>query len=328
MLSMDRYLGSLLLASLLSIFLSPIVYAQQPHSIIKTANTERLIPEGIAADSRTGLLYITSIAEKKIIVVDKDGRHKDFISTAYEGFGRGLGIKIDEKRNLLWAVSNTSENNRFVSMAHVFDIKTGKLRFRFVIGDTANRFFNDLVIDENGNAFITATMSGELYFADRFRRTIHRVLKDSLLQFPNGIELGNGKLYIATYSHGLLFYDLKNKKLEKLKGYQNNTYAFNIDGLGLYKNDLFAVYNTDSLNTNNAVLRYTLNKEGNMITGEAIFDKGNAVFREPTTLSIAGNELYLLANSHLAIYNANGETLPADSRGLMPVTILLYKLYY
>ena len=106
----------------------------------------------------------------------------------------------------------------------------------------------------------------------------------------------------------------------------NKTYAYNLDGLGLRGDKLYAVYNTDSLNANNVVLEYTLDVSGNKIVAENILDKGHPAFFEPTTLAVAGNKLYVLANSHLAIYNANGENLKPAEPGLTPVTILVYQL--
>lgn len=307
-------------------FLVINLFAQQSPIVITLKNTETSIPEGIAVDSQTGDIYVTSINLHKIIVAKKNGSHRDFIVSGAEGFGEGLGIKIDEKRNRLWAASNKKEGNGFISQVHVFDKSTGGVTHVFINKDSINHLFNDLVIDKNGNAWITATNSSKLFYADTKSGQLSLVINDTLIKYPNGIELYKNKLYVATYGSGLLVYDMEKKRLDKLKGYNNKTYAFNLDGLGIYKNSLLAVYNTDSLNSNNAIIEYKLDKSGYTVTEEKIIQKGHPLFREPTTLAVAGNKLYVLANSNLGVYNANKESVKGVEQKLSPVSILIYNL--
>jgi DNA-binding beta-propeller fold protein YncE len=312
---------------LLSLFIFIVETDAQPDPVIvQTKNTRTLVPEGIAVDKKTGEIYVTSIAEQKIIVIKKDGSHKDFIAPRTAGFGQGLGIKVDEKRNLVWALSNKQEDKWFISQAHAFDKVSGKTKYHFIIKDTVSHFFNDLVLDDKGNAYITATNSGKLFYANVKTNTVNLFLSDSLLLYPNGIELQKNKLYIATYSNGLLIYDIEQKKLAKLEGYSNKTYAYNLDGIGFYKNSLFGVYNTDSLNTNNAIIDYKLNENGSLVVQEKIVQKGHPLFREPTTLAIAGSKMYVLANSNLGVYNRNKESVKGIEKDLLSITVLIYPL--
>ncbi|HKZ66949.1 MAG TPA: hypothetical protein VJ111_11355, partial [Chitinophagaceae bacterium] len=309
---------------LLVLFIFVLKTAAQPGPlIIQTKNTRTLVPEGIAVDKKTGDIYVTSIAEQKIIVIKKDGSHQNFIAPRAAGFGQGLGIKVDEKRNLVWAVSNKQEDKWFISQAHAFDKASGKTKYHFSIKDTINHFFNDLVPDDKGNTYITATNSGRLFYANVKTSKVNLFLSDSLLLYPNGIELQNNKLYIATYSNGLLVYDIEQKRLAKLEGYSNKTYAYNLDGIGFYKNSLFGIYNTDSLNSNNAIIEYKLNENGSLVVQEKIVQAGHPLFREPTTLAIAHNKMYVLANSHLAVYNANKESVKGVEKDLTSATVLL-----
>ena len=50
----------------------------QKSSIIITDSENDLIPEGIAVDTGTKTIYISSIARHKIIAVDKNGKQRDF----------------------------------------------------------------------------------------------------------------------------------------------------------------------------------------------------------------------------------------------------------
>ena len=66
--------------------------------------------------------------------------------------------------------------------------------------------------------------------------------------------------------------------------------------------------------------------KGDAIIKEEIFEKGNPHFHEPTTAALSANYLYVLANSHLATYNANKQSTSGKESLLKPVTILRYKL--
>src|SRR5215204_4593431 len=99
------------------IFLLTVVNCDaQVRSAAIMSNSERdLIPEGIAVDGRTGSIYVSSIAKHKIIKIDGGGKSKDFISANENGFLEGLGMKVDEKRNLLWAISVKTAPKLFIS---------------------------------------------------------------------------------------------------------------------------------------------------------------------------------------------------------------------
>ncbi len=61
----------------------------QKSSIIITDSENDLIPEGIAVDTGTKTIYISSIARHKIIAVDKNGKQRDFINSGQDNFLEG-----------------------------------------------------------------------------------------------------------------------------------------------------------------------------------------------------------------------------------------------
>jgi len=303
------------------------LFAQQSTLVITTQNTQALIPEGIAVDSKTKTIYVSSIVENKIIAVQEDGSHTDFIQNGDAGFGQGLGMKVDVKHNLLWAVSNKKEGKLFSAQVHVFDIATKALKRKFVLSDTISHFMNDLVLDEKGHAYLTATESGEIFKADLETGKLSLLINDTLVKYPNGIALNNDKLYIATYGNGLLLYDIQNKKLQQLTGYKTKDYAYNFDGLEFYKGNLYGVYNgTGDSNDKNGIVVYQLNTDGTKILNEQTLLIGHPLYHEPTTLSIANDKLFVLANSHLAAYNNNKESIKGIENTLTPVAIIVTAL--
>ncbi len=303
---------------------------QTQPTIIATNSEKDLIPEGIAVDLRNGTIYLTSIAKHKIISVDTTGKHKDFISPGEQGFLEGLGMKVDVKRNLLWALSNKREGNIFTSQAHAFNLATAKSEQHYSIKDTIPHLFNDLDIDAQGNIFLTDTYYGAVYFIDTRKRKLDLFLKNDLTKSPNGITLAkNNQLYMATYQNGPVRIDVKNKKATLLKGIKDSITSHGLDGLVFNDDALIGVYNYNIYDSTgfaiSAVIKYLLDENGNVVKEETI-DKANPRFAEPTTLAVAGNKLFVLANSHLAVYNANKESTKGIEDQLKPVVILQYKL--
>jgi streptogramin lyase len=284
-----------------------------------------LVPEGITADNRTGKIYVSSIAQQKIVVIGKSGRVSDFVASNTEGFGEGLGMKIDNRKNILWALSNKRKGNVFTSMIHGFDLKTGKVLDRFVLQDTIPHLFNDLVIHE-GELLVTDTYASILYKYAPATRQLTEWIPAGKFQYPNGITTGGRKdLYIATYGNGILHIDMQTREVRPMPGFKDSSYAFGLDGLVYRNGALFGVYNAKEYNTN-AVIRYELDPSGKLIKSETVLDSGNPNFKDPTTAVILNDVLYVIANSHLDQFNRNKETVSGIEKSLSPLTLLLYPL--
>lgn len=303
------------------------LHAQNKPLIIATNSENDLIPEGIAIDERTGIIYVSSIAKQKIIAVDETGNHRDFISTNQHGFQEGLGMKIDAKRNLLWAISGITEGKWFTSQVQAFDLSTGKPEHFYSIKDTIPHLFNDLDIDQKGNIYMTDTHFSAIYFIDTEKKKLELFSKDPLIKYPNGITFGkSGELYVATYASGPLRINISTKEVIRLNGYTDSVTAYGLDGLVYLDHSLYGIYNISAHRSGNLVIKYTLNEKGDAIIKENIIEKGNAHFHEPTTAALSGNYLYVLANSHLATYNANKQSTKGKESLMKPVAIVRYKL--
>ena len=67
-----------------------------------------------------------------------------------------------------------------------------------------------------------------------------------ILLLPIPMELlliKRAKIYIATWSHGLMQLDITSKELTLLKGYADSAKAFPLDGLVSWNNTIIGVYN-------------------------------------------------------------------------------------
>jgi sugar lactone lactonase YvrE len=233
--------------SLLSIISAMIVVctsAQIKPDVIFTNTEKDVIPEGITIDPADKTIYVSSIALKKIIAIDTNGMHKDFIKTNQDEFLEGLGMKIDAKKQWLWAVSNQKQDKWYISQVHAFDLKTKTVKQRYAVKDTVGHLFNDLILHSDGKVYITDTHGASIYEVDPAKQKLTVFIQDSLIAYPNGIVFNKqGKIYIATYSHGLIQLDVASKKLSPLEDYTDSVKAFALDGLVFWNNTIIGVYN-------------------------------------------------------------------------------------
>lgn len=303
------------------------VYSQSTPKVITTKSEKVVIPEGITVNPANGSIYVSSIALKKILAINTDGSHKDFIKTGEHNFLEGVGIKVDPKSQLLWAVSNEKQGNGSISFVHAFDLNTGAVKQKYEIKDSIRHLLNDLILHPDGKIYITDTYDASIYVVDPVKQQLNLFLKDPLIAWPNGITHNEkGKVYVATYSHGLMQLDLASKKLTPLQGFTDSLKAYNLDGLVFWNNNIIGVYNGAKTNADNAVVQYSLNSSGDKIISEKVIDKGHKTYRDPTTAALLGNKLYVLANSYLTEYNANRESVAGISDQLGPVVVLVYDL--
>lgn len=307
-----------------SVFFYNHLYSQQ---VLTFQNQLNLIPEGIAIHPDNGTIYISSIAQKKIIKVLPDGTSDNFIHEGQDGFLEGLGMKVDTKRSFLWALSNMRNGNKFTSQIHAFDLASGKTMHQFQITDTIPRLFNDLVIDKSGLLLITDTHQSSVYKYDPALNNLEVFVNDtSKFKWPNGIEfLDENNLALATYGKGIVRINVQSKEINAFTGYQDHSIAFGLDGLVVKGIHLYGVYNAGRGGyLSNAVIKYTLDEKRQQIISETVIDQGNTAFADPTTAAKFGNKLYVIANSHLDQFNANKETVVGIEKVLTPLKLLVY----
>lgn len=294
-----------------------VASAQAPYKKIITKTEREVIPEGIAIDPADGKIYVSSIGLRKIIAIDSTGSHRDFIKTDQDGFLEGLGMKVDPRRQWLWVVSNPKKA-KGTSRVYAYGLRAGSVKQYYEVTDTAAHLLNDLILHSNGKIYITDTYASCLYEIDPAAQKLKVALKNKLLDGANGITFNEkGKVYIATRD-GLLQWDVTSDQLTPLT-FADSKKAWWLDGLVYWNNTIIGV-------GDNAIVQYFLNEKGDQIVREKIIDEKNSLFREPTTIALYNRKLYAIANSNLAVYNKNDESVKGIEDQLGPVVILVYPL--
>jgi hypothetical protein len=297
-------------ATLLLISLCFFASAQEQSQVaFKIADSE-LIPEGIAYDPQARIFYVGSTYRRKIISIDRKGVVRDFTSEAQEGLLGALGMKVDTKRRLLWAVSSNAggampgkglgRDCLGCSAVFKYDLRTGRLVKKYDLPNKPNvHFLNDLTINSRGDAFITDTVTGDIYLISRMKDELELFLNLGQKAFPNGIDLSDDEkhLFVAA-GGGIQVVNLRDKSNRTLK-LPDVASPLVIDGLYFYKGSLIAI---QPFADQRKVVRYYLDKEANLVTKAEVIEAEHTLFNQPTTGVIAGKDFYYIANSQLQLF--------------------------
>ena len=295
-----------------------------PCSVAFRVDEKDLIPEGIAHDQRTGRFFLSSINKRKVVAISPDGKASDFVKTGQDGVLETLGLKVDAKNRRLWVLSNEESGGRYRSAVHVFHVDTRTCLKKFASESGAPQLLNDLVLTDDGSAYITDTEARKIYEvpADLSRFELFAG-PDDLLKDANGITISpdNTTLYVAA-ALGITLADLKTKALRPI-GNVGAVGKQGIDGLVRYRDSLIGVVNGVKRVEDIHLARYRLNPDGRKIVAVSTIDKANPLFNIPTTCVIAEDSLFCLADTSLGVYLSGRMN---DTDKLQKPAVLKYSL--
>jgi len=261
-----------------------------------------LIPEGITHDPKTDRFFLSSINKYKIIEINKDGTYLDFIESGQDSIAECLGLKVDVKKRRLWALSNEAELK--YSFIHIYNLDTKELIKRLSAPLNQSNLLNDLVLTKSGDAYITDTEEGQLFYVPNDLTELQLFINpDSLLAELNGITISrdNKKLYVASNTHGISIVDIDSKSIKPIENWLSID-TRGIDGLMIYKNNLLGIRNGIRGLPGFHVAKYNLSVNGSEIISAELLDHKSDLFEVPTTGVVVGDEFYCLAVTSLIVY--------------------------
>jgi sugar lactone lactonase YvrE len=266
------------------------------------------VPEGIAHDPRTKTFYVGSTYLRKIVSVDARGVVRDFTAEAQEGLRGVLGLRVDARRRLLWAVSSDAglampikgvpRDCLGCSDVFKYDLRTGRLLKKYSLPNKpARHFLNDLTINADGDAFISDTISGELYRIARARDELEVFAHLGKESFPNGIDVSpdGRKLFVGT-NGSITVVGVGDRKVSRLRLPEGVKPG--IDGLYYHRGGLIGVEPFDK----GKVVRYILDGRAEAVTRVQILESDHPLMSQPTTGVLVGRDFYYIANSQLQVF--------------------------
>ncbi|HET6557146.1 MAG TPA: SMP-30/gluconolactonase/LRE family protein [Prolixibacteraceae bacterium] len=310
---------------ILLLFLSFVGCKSEPRKEYILADPE-LVPEGIAFSRRTNSFYLTSLAKAKIVKVNRTtGEQEDFIGELEFEYQPGVGIYVDDERNRLYALGGYYLLKDSIAALYAFDLTTQELVKRVDMPHTGEHFLNDLIMDKDGNLYMTDTKDSSVYRLNLGSDSLELFFKSPEIKYPNGIAISddNTKLYIASFPDGVRILDLKEMKI--LNQVDTAGLSNGIDGLEFYQGNLYAVQNGVRANSNN-FRKLILNKDQDQIMGVEVIDSNNPELELPLTFCMADHQAIVIANSNLQYWNQTSLQFDLEPDSLKNTKLLVYNL--
>lgn len=282
--------------------------------VIHKIDEKDLIPEGITYCSTRNSFFISSIFKNKIIEVSKT-EIRDFIKNGEDGFMGGVGLHIDEKREILWACSGNVMGDKFRTGIFAYNLNTGKLIKKVIFPtDNVPTLFNDLAIDSSGQIYVTNTMDNSIWKWGLYMDKPEKLPIKEELKNANGIILSPDEKYIfVATSKGIARITLENSYYQLLQT-SDGYYSKGLDGLGYYKGFIWGVHDE-------GVVKFTLSETMDSIINISVIEKNNKNFTSPTTLAIHKSKLYVLPNSQLP--NLDQKNLVIKNRRKLKKSVII-----
>lgn len=282
-----------------------------------TIQERDLIPEGLAADPRSGTLYLGSLNLRKIVKISRSGEVSDFVKTRQYDIRPICGLKVETGDGAVWA--NTCPDDGSGSELLHFD-SAGKLIERFAAPSSGQHLFNDLALRGAHEIYLTDSLANRAYRFDRKSHSFAEVQLCRSVYYPNGIALSDdgNMLYVAD-AFGIVELDLRNQSSHEVLPGPSNTVS-GADGLYWYRNSLIAVQN--SLGSSR-IAQFHLSPDGVRVTATAVLEYRSPLVTLPTTGAILGSKFYFMSNTQ--VDNFKGEKI-VDSSKLEPVRIAVLAL--
>jgi hypothetical protein len=256
--------------------------------------------EGITYDPISRRLFVGTV-HGEILQVDQRGSVTPFVPRD-SGLLEVLGLKVDAKRRLLWAVTgafpdllSSTEPKPEVGVSGVlaYRLDNGKLAAKYWLDERpVLHGFNDLALARNGDLYVTDSAQAAVYrvHADR----LELLVRDEHLTFANGIALApdQRRLYVA-HVEGLSLIDLRTRKVQRLS-VPADVSVNSIDGLVYDRGDLLGVQPSPYLAR---VIRIGLGPSGRSVERAITVNAHCPAEYNQTTAVVAGDQLYVVGGA-------------------------------
>jgi len=288
------------------------------HSKVAFRLTEaRFIAEGVAYDAATGDFFVSSILQKKVVRVKRNGKIESFIAGRKE-LGPVLGMSVDARNHGLWVSTSSireikSDTTPVPSGIYQYDLRKGTLLAAYTFTDSAAHQLGDVVPGPDGKAYTSDSSSGGSVYVTGSNGRLEEFAGSGLFRSPQGLCFSpDGRtLFVADYVRGLFGIDVRTRQSFRLEPPANTTLV-GIDGLYMHEGALIATQN--GVNPNR-VLRIDLQSAGagrieHTVAAVTVLESNHALFDEITLGVVARDALYYVANGQFGNYLANPDADP------------------
>jgi sugar lactone lactonase YvrE len=280
--------------------------------------------EGIAYDSKTGRVLVSSLRKRGVFHLSESGEMKAFTAPGTPGLLGASGMVADSAKRALWVCSSgllqvegLSAEEKGRSALLRFHLDTGALEASYPLPADREHALGDIALTPGGDVIVSDGASGEIFRLRSGGKALETLVGTGFLRSPQGMAVApDGKsLYVADYAAGLFRLDLASGQLRALE-VAKTVPTYGIDGLVGYRGDLLAIQNGVFPPR---VSRLRLSKDGNTVERAEIVERGPLA--EPTLGAVVGDALYFVASSQWTNFQG-ADLVPAENRVRAQVRVL------
>jgi tetratricopeptide (TPR) repeat protein len=278
--------------------------------------------EGVAMDIETDRLFVSSVAQRQILMLEPFGRDDPIVfADASDGLWSVFGLAVDDRTRMVWAASGVvpqtplETDEEAGTALFAFDLVTGDLYRRYEI-DGAGQIADFVVRD--GVVYASDSRAPRIYVLDTLTSELRVLVEDERFVNLQGIALARGALYVADYSLGIWRVDLGDQSVSLVRPGAES--LIGIDGL-LNSRDgrIIAVRNGV---TPYQVMAIDLDRDGLAVANIEVLLRNHpdmAGQTEPTLIDLADGRGWLIANGAWPLFPEDGSE-PESTR---PATVVL-----
>jgi len=276
--------------------------------------------EGVAYNPISHSVFATG--DGRVLQVSLQGVVTEFARG--EGLRQLLGIKVDARRRLLWAVNGRFPNAELkahptpdlgVSELRAFRLEDAAPAGTYILDERPTLHgFNDIALAENGDVYVTDSPTDAVYRLHGGKLALF--VSGSDMSQPNGIALAadQRRLYIATIE-GLVLLDLATGR-HHLVQTPPDTSVNSIDGLIWWRGSLVGVQNSPFLAR---IIKIDLDRQGTRILRVSVLNSRAPVEYGQTDISADDSVLYVAAGRP-ARYPDDSQSAAAPSPRILVIT--------
>lgn len=281
--------------------------------------------DSLAFDPKRKQMLVGSVRDGTVQRVDKNGKLSAFIvPDADNGLWSVYAIAVAPDSDALYVASTASVYFKGFTQADFG--KAGVFKFSLATGKLVDKYLLDPNPEPRTLSSIAVGKDGLVFAADGLRNVIYRVDGGALKPMVSNPRLtslrgmavsADGRnLYFADYVAGVFGVDLAAGRGFDLDYDAAKLTLGGIDGLYWYDGTLVAIENGMAPRR---VIRLHLSADGHRIVRAMPLDAANPAFALPTYGTLAGDNLYFIANSQKGKYDKFGS--PRDDAKLEPVKV-------
>jgi sugar lactone lactonase YvrE len=286
-------------------------------SVFRRLADSTLHPEGVAFDPRTGRVFVSSIRQRKVVVVEPDGRVRDFVAPDPTRIDAVFGLAVDTARGRLWLATSAvpeqvgppTETPGGAAVVGV-DIASGAILERWLVGDTVAHVLGDVAVAPDGSVWSTDSRTPAVYRLVPGTEagtggTMVLAATSPEWGSPQGLAFSSdGRVaWLADWTTGLYRIEVATGEVTPVAA-DPGLFTLGIDGLyRVGPSRLIAIQNGIAPAR---VVAIDLAPDGRSVVGLSVLDRHLPLAEEPTLGTLVPGGLLYVANSPWGYYLADG----------------------